>query len=373
MPFNSEQQGSVQVVSDNTQWTGTNRFDGGSKFVIVDPTDSTKSVIFNLSGLPTATQTEFTVPDSDSSLVTLTATQTLTNKTLTSPALNGGTWVATDSTFTIADNTTPTKIARFECSGLTAGTNVFTLPNTAADTLAVLAATQTFTNKALSDSTCTVVDNTDPTKIAAFQCSGITAGQTRTFTFPDASGTLALADGATFTVNTAGAASITSGGDFDLVASGGTSDFTVTSGRNVDINAGAAGYIQLTATDGDIGLTTNGAGDDIILSAASNGSDVYINSGLRLDRGTTAVDASTTWRSILGVTSTGANRAITLEADTNVAGHIVIIKDEGGGANANNITVTPESGTIDGAASAAITANYGVLRLYGNGTNWFSF
>lgn len=81
-------QGTTQVEEGNIQFTGTLRVDGGSKFVIVDPTDSTKSVIFNVSGLPTGTQTEFTVPDSDSSLVTLTATQTLTNKTLTNPTVN---------------------------------------------------------------------------------------------------------------------------------------------------------------------------------------------------------------------------------------------------------------------------------------------
>jgi hypothetical protein len=221
------------------------RVNGGSNFVIADPTDATKSVIFNLSGLSTGTQTEFTVPDSDSSLVTLTATQTLTNKTLTAPALNGGTWVATDSTFTIADNATPTKIANFQCSGLTAGTNVFTFPNTAADTLVCLGTTQTLTAKTLTaptinaatltgaisggtfdtstltaptinaatltgaiaggtltpailtaiDSTFTITDNGTPSKVAAFQCSTIADATTRTFTFPDASGTLSLVGG----------------------------------------------------------------------------------------------------------------------------------------------------------------------------------
>ncbi len=52
--------------------------------------------------------------------------------------------------------------------------------------------TQTLTNKKLSDSTTTIIDNVDGTKIAAFQCSGITAGQTRTMTVPDRSGTIPL-------------------------------------------------------------------------------------------------------------------------------------------------------------------------------------
>jgi hypothetical protein len=145
--------GTTEVDDGNVQHTGTHRFTGGSKFVIADATDATKTMVFNLSGLTTGTETEFTVPESDSSIMTLTAVQTATNKTFTAPTLNGGTWVATDSTFTIADNTTPTKIARFECSGLTAGTNVFTLPDTAADTIVTLATTQTLTSKTLTNPT----------------------------------------------------------------------------------------------------------------------------------------------------------------------------------------------------------------------------
>jgi hypothetical protein len=50
--------------------------------------------------------------------------------------------------------------------------------------------TNTLTNKKLSDSTVTFVDNGDATKQLAFECSGITAGQTRTWTVPDASSTM---------------------------------------------------------------------------------------------------------------------------------------------------------------------------------------
>jgi hypothetical protein len=67
------------------------------------------------------------------------------------------------------------------------------LPNTG--TLSTLAGNETLTNKSLSDSTTFVIDEADATKRATFQCSGITTGTTRTFTFPDSSGTLALASG----------------------------------------------------------------------------------------------------------------------------------------------------------------------------------
>ncbi|QXN72335.1 hypothetical protein RCSIMONEHASTD_6 [Rhodobacter phage RcSimone-Hastad] len=49
----------------------------------------------------------------------------------------------TDSLFTLRDNTTPTKLLRFELSGLAAGTNVLTVPAGAAQTLVTDNTTQT--------------------------------------------------------------------------------------------------------------------------------------------------------------------------------------------------------------------------------------
>ncbi len=59
-----------------------------SVFGIVDDGDITKIVAFQISGLTTATTRTITVPDSDLTLVGLTTSQTLTNKTLTSPQIN---------------------------------------------------------------------------------------------------------------------------------------------------------------------------------------------------------------------------------------------------------------------------------------------
>lgn len=47
-----------------------------------------------------------------------------------------------------------------------------------------------------------------------------------------------------------------------------------------------------------------------------------------------------------------------------------VVKDGKGDAAANNITLTPASGTIDGAATRVISANYGVVTLVDNGTEW---
>ena len=78
---------------------------------------------------------------------------------------------------------------------------------------------------------------------------------------------------------------------------------------------------------------------------------------------------------IIAITSTGADRAVTISTEDVATGstdnpRIFIIKDEGGGAGANNITITLESGgTIDGGASAIITVNNDARSIYVDGTN----
>ncbi len=94
------------------------------------------------------------------------------------------------STIRFADSTDTTKRLAFDVSGVAAGqTRTVTIPD-ASTTLVGTDTTQTLTNKSLSDSTTYFVDNVDSTKKVQFQLSGITAGQTRTITFPDSDLTL---------------------------------------------------------------------------------------------------------------------------------------------------------------------------------------
>lgn len=107
-------------------------------------------------------------------VVTTTSTSTLTNKTLTTPAINGaaitGTWSGNatfsgtltltrptitlqDSTTTFQDNADNTKQFQFQASGITtATTRTYTVPNYDA-TFATLAGTETLTNKTLTSPT----------------------------------------------------------------------------------------------------------------------------------------------------------------------------------------------------------------------------
>lgn len=77
--------------------------------------------------------------------------------------------------------------------------------------------------------------------------------------------------------------------------------------------------------------------------------------------------------SILHVTYTATGAVtITIASADIIDGRRIIIKDAGGNAGTNNITITPASGTIDGAASATISTNYGKAKLYSDGSNLFT-
>ena len=77
---------------------------------------------------------------------------------------------------------------------------------------------------------------------------------------------------------------------------------------------------------------------------------------------------------LLNVTYTGtaAVTSLTLITSQAVAGRTIVIKDAGGNASANNITIDTEGGeTIDGQATYVSSTDYESITLYSDGTNWF--
>lgn len=102
--------------------------------------------------------------------LTVAGTQTVTG-TLTA---TGATAVnVSDSTFSIKDNSDATKIAQFQCSGITtATTRTFTLPDVS-DTLVTLTATQTLTNKTLTSPTLTTPALGTPASGTLTNCTGL--------------------------------------------------------------------------------------------------------------------------------------------------------------------------------------------------------
>jgi len=71
-------------------------------------------------------------------------------------------------------------------------------------------------------------------------------------------------------------------------------------------------------------------------------------------------------------TVTAAVTSLTLPTAQVVEGRVVIIKDAGGNASANNITIDTEGAeTIDGSATLVMSSDYEWVTLYSDGSNWF--
>lgn len=90
--------GGSLVSTSDTQSITNKTFDNtnsltvlDANFTIQDNSDATKQAVFQASGITTGTTRTYTLPDASTTLVGTGATQTLTNKTLTSPTINGGT------------------------------------------------------------------------------------------------------------------------------------------------------------------------------------------------------------------------------------------------------------------------------------------
>jgi len=152
----------------------------------------------------------------DSTVATLTGTQTLTNKTLTSPTINGATIGSAGATFNGSTSGTITVLA-----AAVAGTNSLTLP-AATDQLVGRATTDTLTNKsinlanntltttsaqlatAISDETGTgvVVFSNTPTLVTpVLGVATATSINKVTLTTPATGSTLTIADGKTLTTS----------------------------------------------------------------------------------------------------------------------------------------------------------------------------
>lgn len=77
----------TQTISNKT-FDDTNSYAAkATLFTLEDPSDTTKKAKFSASGIATATTRTYTLPDANTTLVGTDAAQTLTNKSLTSPAI----------------------------------------------------------------------------------------------------------------------------------------------------------------------------------------------------------------------------------------------------------------------------------------------
>jgi len=257
-------------------------------------TFSNKSLALG-SNTVTGTVAQFNTALTDGDFATIAGTETLTNKTLTSPAINSG---VLDAPVLKATSATVAGKILFK-EGTDNGTNAVTLLGAAAtadvtltlpaETGTVLSTATSIANSNLANSSVTigstavalgataaslagvtsitsaavvtdddgfrVRDNSDSSKQLAFQCSGITTSTTRTMTIPDADGTIATQAYVNAQITAEDLDIETDSGTIDidlnsevLDIAGGTNITTSASGTTVTINMPTAFATESFAT-----------------------------------------------------------------------------------------------------------------------------
>jgi hypothetical protein len=179
----------------------------------------------------------------------------------------------------------------------------------------------------------------------------------------------------------------------------------VISGLGTSIFSSSAGamFVQAISSSNDLAVSGNihattyyGDGSNLTgIDSASGSARQYSSTGMETS-GYLKVSGSATFAS--GITHNRAaitaasytilvtdyyigadptSNAITLTlpaAATAGGGKTYIIKDEGGTAAINNITIDGDgSETVDGVTTVDITSPYGALNLYSDGSNWFVY
>jgi hypothetical protein len=240
-----------------------------------------------------------------------------------------------------------------------------------------------------------IIDNVDSTKVAQFQCSGITAATTRTLTVPNADGTLALLGlaqtwSATQTFGAVVLNSTVTSGNIAFTLSGTTSNLSLNAGQTTGtiIIGGTAGTGAITVGQ-STGAQTLNLGTGATLAAttktvnigtagvSTSVTNINIGSAVSGATGTTTLSSSSI---VLNGAITSGNIAFTLSGTTSnlslnagqTTGTIVV----GGTAGTGAITLGQSTAaqTLNLATGATATAttktvNIGTAGVSGSTTN----
>lgn len=362
-----------------------------STFTVCDNTDSTKKLAFELSGVSTATTRTLTVPDASGTIALTTTTQpldatltalaayntngilcqtaadTFAGRTLTGPAagitVTNGNGVSGNPTLALANDlsaleglsstglaarTTTDTWAQRTIAGTTNEISVSNGNGVSGDPTISLPSTINITGHVMyvQDLNFRFMDASDATKLAVFSCNSISTATQRTFTLPNASGTVAL------------------------VASTQPLDATLTSLAAYNTN----GIVCQTAADTFAGRTLTGPAAGITVA---NGDGVSGNPTLSLANDLAGIEGlSGTGLSVRTATDTWTTRTVTAGTGVSVSngdgvsGNPTVAIGQDVATSANAVFRTVEAAELTGGSG-----NGGVIAstVNSNGNAGFRF
>lgn len=210
-----------------------------------------------------------------------------------------------------------------------------------------------------------------------------------------------LTSGGTNVAVGGGAGSAITSGNSNTIVGANSGNHITTGGGNIVVGEGALSALTTGNNNvliGNLGgnYTTSESNNILIVNSGVNGESNVIRIGTQgsgnnqQNQTFIAGVINTVSGRVVKVTTPGAYPYTTLTTDyvilvdtsaartinlisSPVTGTTYRIKDNVGSAAANNITITPAAGKIDGAASYVINNNYGSIDLVYNGTQWNKF
>lgn len=283
------------TVDKTTAQTLTNKSLSDSTTSFIDEGDTTKKMQFQLSGIATATTRTLTIPNVDGTIVTTGDTGSVTNAMLAGSIANaklvnssvtingqavslGGQLTvsaAAPNNLNIGTGLTGTSIDQQGATFTnTAYSGAAAVTITVDSTVTTNSGTQTLTNKSLSDSTTSFIDEGDATRKMQFQLSGISTGTTRTLSIPNVNGII---------ITTGDSATVT-----NAMLSGSIAN---------DKLAGSIANSKLVNSSVIIGSTTVNLGDTITalagITTIGTSGNVTIGGTLTVNGTTTTINSTT--------------------------------------------------------------------------------
>ena len=222
-----------------------------SVFEIYDNGDSTKKLKFEVSGITTATTRTVSIPDASTTLVGTDTTQTLTNKTLTTPVIasisNSGTITLPTGTRTlVARDTTDTLTNKTLTAPVIASivnTGTLTLP-TSTDTLVGRATTDTLTNKTLTSPVISTITNTGTLTLPTSTDTLVGRATTDTLTNKTISGSSNTITNVSLTTGVTGTLPVANGGTGGTDAATARSNLSAATKTQTDFISGFIPYLS---------------------------------------------------------------------------------------------------------------------------------